>query len=1415
MMPLTQLSQTILEQMPHAVYVRDAGMNLIYMNPAAERLTGWTVEDLCSEHAQSMDLIQGEGELCQGVCSGSGVNGIGLSPVATEGTLKTRFGHRVQIRFSLSPLSWDPEPGWVLCVMEFVSDRAGELAADGAFSDRLAVQMQTLPEKGLNGAAPIGESLDGGSLKDALRQSEERFRLIASAANDSLWDWDLETDTLWWSEVETGAFGHGPALVPSIPSWAEYIHPDDRERVVNSFHDSLSGNRLVWVDTYRFRTGDGTYIHIRDRGQIIRNQDGQAVRMVGAMTDITQEKRSESALQFFRHIISQVDDPIYWLSPEEGFRFVYVNEAACRHYGYPEEELLRLSIPDWDPNYSLEACEAFWQDLLAQKSKVFETLHRRRNGELVPVEITANYVAYEGKEYIAGTIKNITERKRAELERAQRERLVTLMLNTGPGCIKRIAADGTLLHMNPAGFEFIEAEREDDGWGRSVFELVAPEYRPAYEAMHQAVLQGEQRTLQYEIISLKGNRRWLETHAVPFHNPIGNRMEHLAVTHDITHRKTMEDALRRSEERFRALYDDIPSMYFTVSRDGTVLSVNRFGAGQLGYRPDELTGQSVLQIFIEEDRNAVQRSLMAAFERPDRLSTWEFRKVKKSGEWIWVREVVKVLSSGFVAEAPDPVALIVCADITEHKAVLTALRESQEQFSLFMSHLPGLAYIKDDRQRMVFLNKTFEETFHLNPNEWLEKAMDAIVPERTAQALTRDDEWVLTHQETMKSLEDVEDEGGHHRYYLSYKFPICREGRPMLLGGIAIDMTEQIHAELQRDRLFHLSLDLLCVADVEGKLKRINPAFQRTLGYTPEELEGQTFLDLAHQADRDSTLEAMRRLAEGKDVIDFPNRIRCRDGSFRWLEWRVTSLVEEGLIYAVGRDVTGRYHTMEMLRRYDQIVSASRSLLAFIDREYRYQAVNQQYVELFGQPQPFFIGLTVRELLGEDLFQRLIKPKMDRSLSGEVINFKEWIELPNLGRRFMDAQMVPFRDMTGSVTGVVVDIRDVTMQHLLEEQRRQGQKLEAIGTLAAGIAHDFNNILMAMLGFAELALMKAEGQEKLCRNLNEIFNAGLRAKDLVNRILTFSRQTDFQLVPVDLRAVLQEGLELLRASLPATVHIQASLGHGRYFVLGDAGQLQQIILNLGANSAYAMRSGGGEFAVDLKTVHLDSTLLQAHPHLQAGTYAQLKIRDTGTGISPEILPRIFDPFFTTKGVGEGTGLGLAAVHGIILAHGGMVTVDSVLGSHTTFTVYLPQIPEPVVDRAIVTGIRKLPSIKGKVLFLDDEDALARYGREMLEALGLAADVFTDPDQALAAFRANPEAYALVITDQTMPKMTGEDVIRILLQIKPQLPIILCTGYHPVINDEKAKRMGVKAFLMKPLQREELLSALDMALEPEL
>jgi PAS domain S-box-containing protein len=249
MMALTQLSQTILEQMPHAVYVRDAGMNLIYMNPAAERLTGWTVEDLCSEHGQSMDLIQGEGELCQGVRSGSGMNGIGLSPVATEGTLKTRFGHRVQIRISLSSLSRDSDPGWVLCVIESVSRSIGETDKDGAFFDRSAMESRALPEEGRKGAALIGETLDGGSLKDALRQSEERFRLIASAANDSSGIGILKPTLCGGARWRPERLGMARPCCQVFPSWAEFIHPDDRERVVNSMHNSLSGNRLVWVDT--------------------------------------------------------------------------------------------------------------------------------------------------------------------------------------------------------------------------------------------------------------------------------------------------------------------------------------------------------------------------------------------------------------------------------------------------------------------------------------------------------------------------------------------------------------------------------------------------------------------------------------------------------------------------------------------------------------------------------------------------------------------------------------------------------------------------------------------------------------------------------------------------------------------------------------------------------------------------------------------------------------------------------------------------------------------------------------------------------------------------------------------------------------------------------------------------------------
>ncbi len=403
-------------------------------------------------------------------------------------------------------------------------------------------------------------------------------------------------------------------------------------------------------------------------------------------------------------------------------------------------------------------------------------------------------------------------------------------------------------------------------------------------------------------------------------------------------------------------------------------------------------------------------------------------------------------------------------------------------------------------------------------------------------------------------------------------------------------------------------------------------------------------------------------------------------------------------------------------------------------------------------------------------------------------------------------------DKVTQLCGIMVDVSE---RKRLEAQLRQSQKMEALGTLAGGIAHDFNNILAAILGFGELAAAKVSENQKVRRNLDEIVTAGKRAKALVQQILLFSCPTDeTHREPLNLGMVVEETLQFVRASVPSTIDISTNLGAAPIIVKGVATQIAQIILNLGANAGYAMRSRGGQLQVTLQSMEVDQGFGSSHLQLPPGLYARLTIQDTGTGIAPDSLNKIFDPFFTTKEVNEGTGLGLSVVHGIVAAHAGIITVDSELGHGTTFTVYLPQVTQSLEEREPSIPEKGIPSFSGKILCVDDEEPLVRFVQELLSALGFEVVAFTDPAKALEAFRAEPENFSVVMTDQTMPHMTGEEVVQELLAIRPNLPIILCTGYSDTMNADKAQSLGCTAFLMKPFQKNDLLSALQMAMNPE-
>jgi PAS domain S-box-containing protein len=370
----------------------------------------------------------------------------------------------------------------------------------------------------------------------------------------------------------------------------------------------------------------------------------------------------------------------------------------------------------------------------------------------------------------------------------------------------------------------------------------------------------------------------------------------------------------------------------------------------------------------------------------------------------------------------------------------------------------------------------------------------------------------------------------------------------------------------------------------------------------------------------------------------------------------------------------------------------------------------------------------------------------------------------------------------------------------LESQLRQAYKMEAIGTLAGGIAHDFNNILSAISGYTELSLLDAGEDSALKSYLKSVLQASERAKELVRQILTFSRQNDHQPIAMDLAPVVKESLKLLRASVPKTIEIRHKI-NGICTVLADPTQMQQVVMNLCTNAAQAMQQRGGVLDLVIEPVQLDQNAVRDYFGIAPGKYVMLRVSDTGEGIESGIVGKIFDPFFTTKGAGEGTGMGLSVVHGIVKNSGGAVTVDSKKGNGSTFKVFLPKVEEAVHEEP--TAIQSIPTGKERILFVDDEETLVNIGQNMLTRLGYQVKTRTSSIEALAAFQHNPDAYDLVMTDMTMPNMTGEGLAKEILRIRPNIPIIICTGFSHQMDQEKALAMGIRAFVMKPFVLKEV------------
>jgi signal transduction histidine kinase/ActR/RegA family two-component response regulator len=392
----------------------------------------------------------------------------------------------------------------------------------------------------------------------------------------------------------------------------------------------------------------------------------------------------------------------------------------------------------------------------------------------------------------------------------------------------------------------------------------------------------------------------------------------------------------------------------------------------------------------------------------------------------------------------------------------------------------------------------------------------------------------------------------------------------------------------------------------------------------------------------------------------------------------------------------------------------------------------------------------------------------------------------------------PVLDEQGDFQYFVYIARNITDKKKLEEELFQARKMEAIGTLAGGIAHDFNNILAAILGYTEIIKLSLPADSPLESDLNQIVLAGNRATDLIKQILTFSRKKKQEKEELEIQQTVREAVRMMRSSLPASIDIQEDIDEHCGIVLADPTNIHQIILNLFTNGFHAINNEQGTLRISLKPVHVSSQRVTDKPGVKSGSFVKITVQDSGQGIDDITMSRIFDPYFTTKEQGAGTGLGLAVIHGIVEDYKGFIEVESVPDQGTAFHIFLPTLKEKRAKQVEKTATTPLPQGNERILFVDDEVDITRISHSLLSSLGYRVTVETQSLKALEKFQQDPSAFDLLITDHTMPELTGSDFARSILEIRPDLPIILCTGYTAAFSEQEALQLGIKKYIIKPL-----------------
>ncbi len=660
----------------------------------------------------------------------------------------------------------------------------------------------------------------------------------------------------------------------------------------------------------------------------------------------------------------------------------------------------------------------------------------------------------------------------------------------------------------------------------------------------------------------------------------------------------------------------------------------------------------------------------------------------------------------------------------------------------------------------------------------------------------------------------------HHILEQTIEKQKLREDNSLLNRKLQQELGEKIRAEATLTNNLNFIQKLIDTfpspifyKDAEGCYRGCNTAFEKYAGKSREEIIGRTDQDVAPRHLKNQYLSATDIMNQNGNELEHEASMQFADGSIHHMILKRAFYSDSGGKaagqFCIMVDITGRKNAeKERLRLSTAIEQASESIV-ITDKNSIMQYVNPAVERVTGYSREELIGKNPSILKSgqhpESFYEEMWKTLSEGKVwTGHLVNKRKDGSLYE-----EDASITPMKDSSGHISNYVAVKRDVTDEVRQRRQLQVAQKMEAVGTLAGGIAHDFNNILAAIMGYSELAQEELPMGSRARSHFDEIHKASIRAKELVHQILTISRQDAYEKYPVQIHLIVKEVAKLIRATLPASIEIKTRVSKCKP-VLAEATQIHQVLMNLCINAYHAMSDTGGTLEVSLAETRFEFPIMIGELTLSPGEYVTITVQDSGHGIDEENIVRIFDPYFTTKPKEKGTGLGLSIVYSIVQQHGGAIRVQSKAGEGACFQIYLPVHVDPVKRKK--SEEKKIPRGNEKILFVDDEPELADLGRKILSTLGYTVEIFTLGEEALKAFQVRPEYFDLVITDMSMPKMSGIQLATALRNVRNSIPIILCTGFSEQITENILECSGIRKMMLKPVTKRELADVVRTVLD---